>query len=441
VVRVSDYQETGALRLLLEKVAAEQAVPLKDLTVLSPQVDPFRLDTPANHRAGAWLANAAVTLGFGERTIHLRGFHYAITQAAEPLIRPDGLRYVNDDDSWEWLEGTAAKAARWLGYIPFDQIVDKRNAEPVVRTFERAEPWPYLTVDVDVDIPSAEDLMPSVGAEDFDGVQPYRIVLIGEKASLDEVLAPIADRYKADLFLPTGNISDTLVHQIAKNGAEDGRPMVVLYFSDSDPSGWNMPIEVGRKLQAFQVNLYPGLRFRQYRAALTPAQVREHDLPSAPLKGTEKRADRWRAAMGIEQTEIDALATLRPELLDRIARDALDPFYDWTLDRRVMEAYSAWLEEAKAAVTRQLGTDRLNRLWAEANAQLATIREQVDALRDAMRIDVGDFDLPAVPPVPEPIPNVDEPMPLLDSAWPFDEQCRRLIASKAYRNGDAGVVA
>jgi hypothetical protein len=27
--------------------------------------------------------------------------------------------------------------------------------------------------------------------------------------------------------------------------------MVVLYFSDCDPSGWNMAVEVGRKLQAF----------------------------------------------------------------------------------------------------------------------------------------------------------------------------------------------
>ena len=40
------------------------------------------------------------------------------------------------------------------------------------------------------------------------------------------------------------NISDTMVYQMAKIGAEDGRPMVVLYFADADPSGWNMPVEV-----------------------------------------------------------------------------------------------------------------------------------------------------------------------------------------------------
>ena len=32
--------------------------------------------------------------------------------------------------------------------------------------------------------------------------------------------------------------------------------------------------------------------------------------------------------MGVEQTEIDALASLRPDLLRQIARDAIAPFYD-----------------------------------------------------------------------------------------------------------------
>lgn len=42
--------------------------------------------------------------------------------------------------------------------------------------------------------------------------------------------------------------------------------------------------------------------------------------------------------MGTEQTEIDALAALQPGVLDRIARDALDRFYDHDLARRTREA-------------------------------------------------------------------------------------------------------
>ena len=57
-------EHNPSLRRLLEKTAAEHKLSMKDLTVLSPQVDPFRLDTPTNHQAGAWLANAAATLAF-----------------------------------------------------------------------------------------------------------------------------------------------------------------------------------------------------------------------------------------------------------------------------------------------------------------------------------------------------------------------------------------
>ena len=41
---------------------------------------------------------------------------------------PDGTPYTNTDKDWLWLSGGAGKAPRWLGYIPFDQIVDQRNA-------------------------------------------------------------------------------------------------------------------------------------------------------------------------------------------------------------------------------------------------------------------------------------------------------------------------
>src|SRR5262245_53307201 len=133
--------EVGPLRRLLEQTADEHGVPLKDLTVLSPQSDPFRLDTPANHRLGEWLATTAQTLGLGNRKIHNRGLHYMIL--GQP--KPDGTTYVSDDKSWALLE-EASKAARWLGYIPFDQITDQRNAAPVVRIFERPRPEAYLSV-------------------------------------------------------------------------------------------------------------------------------------------------------------------------------------------------------------------------------------------------------------------------------------------------------
>ena len=123
-------------------------------------------------------------------------------------------------------------------------------------------------------------------------------MLYGEKTSLEEILSPVAQECQADLYLPAGEISDTLLYQMAKAGAEDGRPMVVLCFSDCDPSGWQMPISIGRKLQAFKALLFPDLEFQVRRVALLPEQVRAHGLPSTPLSRPSAGPIGGRQAMG-----------------------------------------------------------------------------------------------------------------------------------------------
>ena len=69
------------LRAALDALIAEQGGTLDGLTVLSPKRDPFRLDTPANHRLGQWLASALSTLGLGDRRKHPRGLHYILATA------------------------------------------------------------------------------------------------------------------------------------------------------------------------------------------------------------------------------------------------------------------------------------------------------------------------------------------------------------------------
>ena len=258
------------LRAALSGVIAETGCSMQDLTVLAAKNDPFRIDTPARHRDGRWLAETAAELGLGSRRIHLRGLHYMIL--GRPM--PDGTPYINDNDHWEWLQGDAAKAARFLGYIPFDQITDQRNAEPVIRIRGAEGVQAYLTTELNVTIPEAWELQPQIDVEGFEGVQPYRLVLVGEKSSLADILVPLAGRYDADLFLPTGEISDTQIYLMAKAAQDDGRPLVVLYFADCDPAGWQMGISVARKLQALRVLLPKMPDFELHRVALTPGQVR-----------------------------------------------------------------------------------------------------------------------------------------------------------------------
>jgi hypothetical protein len=217
--------------------------------------------------------------------------------------------------------------------------------------------------------------------------------------------------------------------------------MVVLYFADCDMSGWNMAVEVARKLQAFKASLYPELEFRQYRAALIPDQVRRFDLPSMPFKRdpktgeyADKRATAWIEAMGVEQTEIDALATLRPELLEEIAEAAIAPFYDKSLDRRVAEARQGWVRDAQAVIDNRVNQENLEQLRDLAAQRLEELQDEIDQINEAARVDADAFDLPPVPAVPAAELNGDQPLPLLDSRWSFGDQCRRLIDSKAYRS-------
>jgi hypothetical protein len=421
--------QVGAMRTRVEAEMAEHGCTMKDLTVLAPQNDPFRVDTPARHRDGEWLAITAQELGLGDRRIHLRGLHYMLI--GRP--KPNGTRYTNTDADWLWLQGDCGKAARWLGYIPFDQIVDQRNAAPTIREYEPpGTPWKYVTTHVDVEIPDVDDLELRPGIVHFTGVQPYKLVMVGEKSSLDEVLAPIARRYEADLYLPTGEPSDTLLYRMAAVGTDDGRPMAVLYFSDADPSGWQMPLSVSRKLQALKEGFFPSLDFEVHRVALTPDQVREHELPSTPLKDTERRGDRWREAMGVEQTEIDALASLRPGLLRQLARDAIRPFYDESLSTRVSSVKWTWQEEAEAAIGEQVDGAVLDGIRQEAAEKLDGLRDEIEALNDQLRMSAEGLSLPPIPSVPDPIIDAEHPLPLLDSRWSFADQCRRLIDAMGY---------
>jgi hypothetical protein len=421
------------LRQALDTAIAEangRKLTMGDLTVLASINDPFRVDTPAGHRDGEWLAVQFARLA-ANRIVHLRGMHYILV--TDECIKPDGTPYRNDEPDWLWLQGKAAKAARWLGYVPFDSIIDQRNAAPTITRYERKTPHPYLSPGrLDVTIPDVDDLEPYAGIVDVQGEQPYKLVLVGEKSSLGEVLDPIARRYGADLYLPTGCMSDTLIHTMAKVGAEDGRPMMVFYFADCDPSGWNMPAEVARKLQALQVGFYPALDFEVRRVALTVDQVREYGLPSTPLKDTEKRADKWRAATGVEQTELDALAALQPNLLRRIARDALDPFYDHTLDRRIRQAIDDWHEQAQAVVDANVDPAALADLQTAARARLDEMAQAIDELNEQMQLDPDGFDLPdfELPQAGVDVMLQDEP--LISSGWDFTEQCTLLKRDRAY---------
>jgi hypothetical protein len=393
----------GVLRSIIETARQENGYSLGDLTVLSIQVDPYRIDTAAGHRDGAWVAQQLNRLVGRTKKIHWRGLHYVIV-AKGNIRKPNGEVFHNTDDDWEWLSSVAGKAARWLGYVPFERISDNRNAEPVIFRKARVAPEAYVSIGLDVSIPDADDLEPVAFAEGFEPRQAYQFVIFGEKASLGNIIEPVARAKQADAYVNTGEISDTRLYEIARDAAKDGRPLVVFTLTDCDPSGYQMSVSIARKLQALRDLFFPQLQFEVVSVALTVEQVRERGLPSTPLKTTEQRADRWREAFGVEQTEIDALATLQPEVLREILERAFDPYWDHTLEDRVEAAKEAWDEEAAEAIRSQIDQERLGAIREEAAEKLTELQDAFDNINEQLRLAGDHF---ALPPIEVPQAEVD----------------------------------
>lgn len=311
----------------LGELLGKRKLTLDDLTVMSPARDPYRLGD-AGHALGQWFADQ-----LGDKTgIHLRGIHYRLVSAAN-VLRLDGKRYVNTDECWRYL-CNASLAARWLRYIGFDDIIDERNDKPFERmviTGAISEPSVRLRPGEDIDdhtllprperllpdiaamlrdleyaIPDVRDIIPEVDAilpswkVDYQASddQPFRIIMMGEKTSLKEVLSPLAERVNAELILDTGDPSLTHIAGVAERASRDYRPAVVLFFSDFDPTRYAMPRTVSRRFQALKEAFFPSLNIRVHQVALTLKQVVDLDLPSAPIKESELRKAKW-----IERTE------------------------------------------------------------------------------------------------------------------------------------------
>lgn len=109
--------------------------------------------------------------------------------------------------------------------------------------------------------------------------------------------------------------------------------------------------------------------------------------------------------------------------------------FDSTLDARRLRIAGQWREAAQQAIDSQ-GGEHLEELRTDAADRLAEKRDQIQAILDEIHIDADMFDLPELPELPEAELDGDRPDPLLDSRWDCVEQCRRLIESKRYTNGD-----
>jgi hypothetical protein len=458
----------GPLAAVLAGASRKTGLSPGKLTVLVLRNDPYRC-APAQRRNAEWFAEHWAA----NDAKHLRGLHYKLIGRA---LKPNGRQYSGAYKDFRWLQ-EASSAARWLGLIPFDDFEDRRNSEPVIHRAERdgTELSAGVGAGFDAEPPRIEVTEGEAGEIGFypalagmTAEQPYILAVFGEKSSLADELRPVAVETGADMYLEAGEQSLTHTHHIAGRAVADGRPLIVLVVSDCDPSGYQMPVSIARKLQALRDLLFPTLDVDVIHVGLTPDQVQSFDLPSSPLSDNEKRAGRWTELMGVEQTELDSLLTLHPGALARLVRDALAPYFDPGLGERLDSARGQWrdaavdvinaaLDEARSKDDSELAeietraTDVLARIEAlddeaeNLRAAAAQINDEAEALAAeiadinaelAELADEIDLEPPNVPQAELPDRPTDGPAMVLSSAWNWIEATRRLRARKAYENDE-----
>jgi hypothetical protein len=219
----------------------------------------------------------------------------------------------------------------------------------------------------------------------------YMLEIWVEKSTLNDVVVPLGRELDVNIVTGTGDMSATQCEEFVERARRSGKPVRVLYVSDFDPQGENMPCGVARKIEFALRNLPETERLDvQVRAvALTHAQCVEFQLPRTPMQD-RKRAAKWSARHGEGQTEVDALEAVAPGALERILRNEIARYRDETIDRRIRDAAAefGWQLETVNAEIRARHADEIALVETarrNASAEIARMGEELAAVAGPMR--------------------------------------------------------
>jgi hypothetical protein len=117
-------------------------------------------------------------------------------------------------------------------------------------------------------------------------------------------VSDIANQYSVRTFPTRGYPSFTYVQRMASymRNRLGGKPTVVLYFGDFDPSGVDIERDLSERLGKYKAG-----DFTVRRIALTDEQIIKYDLPPMPVKVSDARSEGFLEAYGNKSVELDAL--------------------------------------------------------------------------------------------------------------------------------------
>lgn len=444
----------------IKELARSANTTIPNVLVLARQNDPFFGGAPAQREKAEWFARLWERFGYSTG-VHQRRVHYRLVSQEKTELQHDGKPYENTNNCWNYL-GEAGKAARYLGLVSPDAFVDRRNPDPHIMVEYEFPPYPNidfegdspeywrlpgirtdLALSLNFDIPCPQVYGYHYQASD----QPYHLELWIEKSTMDDVLIPVCKRRGINLVTSVGFQSITSAINLLKRVADCGKPVRIFYISDFDPAGDGMPVAASRQIEYWLSQYAPDADILLTPLALTKDQVVERQLPRIPVKQSDRRKANFEGLYGEGAVELDALESLYPGVLAEMVHEAASPYRDPNIRDELLEAdqraeeqvASEWdlatgnlkteLDEIKqeAIAVYQKYQDKLEQLDQQLQVELAPIKERLDAVRQAILMEINGFS-PCLP---------DRPTSLLsppdESAWLFDSKRTYFTQLKIYR--------
>jgi len=211
--------------------------------------------------------------------------------------------------------------ARILGYLSWSCIEDKKNPELI----KNASYWQHDAFE-DVAI-TPEEIAKKISKEFYPFnqqlQQAYHVEIWTEKTTINDILEPIGTTYNVNIQPFSGQATSTKVAELIERIYHINKPVRILYISDYDSYGHNMPVSCARKIEWFLDTMDSEQDVKLEKILLTGEQVERYELPAAP----DSR----------NKVEIDALEVYYPGETERIVRAAVSRYVDLGLKREILD--------------------------------------------------------------------------------------------------------
>jgi hypothetical protein len=184
--------------------------------------------------------------------------------------------------------------------------------------------------------------------------QPKNVMISLEKDALSRLVSREANRFSVRTFPTRGYPSFSYVQEMSRyiTNQLGGKPTVVLYFGDFDPSGVDIERDLSERLEK-----YGAKDFTVQRIALTADQIKRYRLPPMPVKMSDARADSFLEEHGDRAVELDALD---PNLLQTTVRKAVVKNINmrkWNARIRKTEELQSWIRDKLDDIEKALDSE------------------------------------------------------------------------------------